>query len=307
MRIVVITIIGLLLACGACLNSKAFQTPDSARELARAQQLTDQIVALINERRYDEAHPLAQQAAEIRQRLLPSDDIQLGIAFSYLAELYLVKKKEQDAEKTFQRALTVFESHPEQNQLAISKTLERLSYLRLLKHDYESAEPLAWRALLIREKELGRSDPKTISAMQNYACIGLIARTLKGRPFVDKLDQNKTALRRLSLCWVGGLTDDCNEQTKVDTEDEDIVHQRALELAQPEYPVVARQKKLTGYAFVALLLNDRGELIAAKPVCGGFPELNAAALTAVRKSRFPASSTPGKQTTGIVKYRFYIQ
>jgi tetratricopeptide (TPR) repeat protein len=305
MRTVVITIIGLLLACGACLNSKAFQTPDSARELARAQQLTDQIVALINERHYDEALPLAQQAAEIRQRLLPSDDIQLGIAFSYLAELYLVKKKEQDAEKTFQRALTVFESHPEQNQLAISKTLERLSYLRLLKHDYESAEPLAWRALLIREKELGRSDPKTISAMQNYACIGLIARTRKGPPFVDEPDQNKTTLKRLSLCWVGGLTDNCNEQIKVETED--IVNQRALKLVQPEYPVAARQKRLTGNAFVAILLNDRGDLIAAKPVCGGFPELNAAALNAVLKSRFSGSSTPGKQTTGIVIYGFYIK
>src|SRR6185503_15825726 len=108
MKRIITTIIGLLLACGITLNS-ASQTPDSVRELAKAQDLFDRVVTLINERQYDQALPLAQQAAEIRQRLLPPDDIKLGIALSGLAELYLVKKKEQDAEKAYQRALAVYE------------------------------------------------------------------------------------------------------------------------------------------------------------------------------------------------------
>jgi len=301
MKRIITTIIGLLLACGITLNS-ASQTPDSVRELAKAQDLFDRVVTLINERQYDQALPLAQQAAEIRQRLLPPDDIKLGIALSGLAELYLVKKKEQDAEKAYQRALAVYESHPEQNQLAISKTLERLSYLRFLKRDYESAEPLAWRALLITEKEFGRANPKTISAMQKYACIGLIAGAAKGPALVDEPDQNKATLRRISLCWLGGLTDKCNE-----IQTEDIVNLKAPKLVQPEYPVMARRNRLTGIVFVALLLDDQGDVIAAKPVCGGVPELNAAGLAAARKSRFAPSNAPGKQTTGIVTYGFYIK
>jgi TonB family protein len=305
MKTVVTTIIGLLLAYGSGINSKALQTPDSARDLTRAQGLTDQVVALISERRYDQALPLAQQAAEIRQRLLASDDIQLGIALSYLAELYLVKKKEQDAEKTFQRALTVYEYHPEQNQLAISKTLERLSYLRFLKHDYASAESLAWRSLLIREKESGRSDPKTITTMKNYACISLMANASKGRPEGDEPDDNKATLKALSLCWLGGLTDKCNEQARV--QPQNLVNSKAIKLEHPEYPAVARQKRLTGLTFVALLLDDQGKVIDARPVCGGYPELNAAGLEAARKSRFATSDTPGRQTTGVVVYRFFIQ
>lgn len=293
--------IGLLLACGIALNG-ASQTPDSVRELAKAQELFDRVITLINERQYDQALPLAQQVGEIRQRLLAPDDIKLGMALSVLAELCLVKKKEQDAEKAYRRALAVYESHSEQNQLAISKTLERLSYLRFLKRDYTSAEPLAWHALLITEKELGRSDPKTISAMQNYACIGLLAGAAKGPPFAKEPDEHKATLRKISLCWLGGLTDKCDE-----VQSEDIINQKAVKLVQPEYPVAARRNRLTGIVFVAILVNHQGDVIVAKPVCSGVPELNAAGLAAARKSRFAASNAPGKQTTGIVTYRFYIK
>lgn len=305
MKRVITTVIGLLLACGVGLDSRGFQTSDAATELAKAKELTDQVVNLINERRYDQALPLAQQVVEIRQRLLPSDDAQVGFALTYLAELYLVKKKEQDAEKTFQRALAIYESHPEQNQPAIGKTLERLSYIRFLKRDYKSAEPLAWRSVLTWEKLLGRADSKTITAMKNYACIALMADTTKGPSDGREPDQNKATLRAVSLCWLGGLTDKCNEEAKVQAND--LVNRRAEKLEFPAYPAGARQKHLTGRTFVAVLLNDQGEVIDAKPVCGGDQDLNAASLAAARKSKFNPLDSVGKQVTGIIVYRFLMQ
>src|SRR5439155_10991610 len=115
MRTTLLVMILLLITPGRVqLNSTGGQESDRIKELANAMELNAQVVKLYSEQQYKEALPLARQVVDIRQRWLLPNDTLLGSAFSNLAELYLALKKNTDAEKIFQEALAVYESHPDQ-------------------------------------------------------------------------------------------------------------------------------------------------------------------------------------------------
>jgi TonB family protein len=283
------------------------QGNDRPSELEKASQLNGQVTQLYKEGRYREALPIAEQVLEIRQRLLASDDPSLGSALFNLAMLYLSAKREGEAEKMFTRALPVYEAHPEQNGREIATTLERLAYLRFLKQDYDRAEPLYLRSLQIQEQEFGAASPQTIAAMKNYACIDLFRGGTKGGLANKDADEKTVALKSRAMCWLGGLKDDCVQQPHFKAQQ--VLNGNAVKLATPPYPVAARLKHLGGIAFVAVLIDEGGNVIKAKTVCGGYPELNAAGLQAAEASKFTPTEVDGRpvQVTGMIIYRFVAQ
>ena len=68
------------------------QSSQESPELKEATALTDSVVTLFNERKFDEALPLARRALEIRERLLPAGDPQISTSLSYLADVYIAKR-----------------------------------------------------------------------------------------------------------------------------------------------------------------------------------------------------------------------
>jgi TonB family protein len=80
----------------------------------------------------------------------------------------------------------------------------------------------------------------------------------------------------------------------------------ALRLYQPGYPSEARRKGLSGEVFVAVLIDENGNVIAASPVCGGPRELNLAGLVAARLSKFSVTKVDDQpvRVTGLIVYRF---
>lgn len=291
----------------ACLVEPQSQNPEPANELTKASELSAQVVKLYSEGKYGEALPLAQQVVEIRQRLLPPDDALLGAALSNLGFLYVATKKDGEAEKAFQRALSVYESHSEKNDLVISSILNGLAYIRIRKHDYVRAEPLLLRSLTIQEKELGPTNPRTVEAMKDYACINIRVRESGGGFLRKEPDETKRALKDRAICWLSGFKDNCKEDTKV--KPEDVVNGKAIRLVQPPYPIEARQKRLSGRVFVAVLIDEAGRVIGARAVCGGHSELNAVGVEAARLSRFSPTrfNNSAVQVTGLIVYNFIVQ
>ena len=286
-------------------NAKSFrvfesqgQDSEQANELTQASDLSAEVVKLFGEKRYNEALPLAKQVVEIRDRLLSPSDPLLGSALSNVGFLYVATKKDNEAEKVFQRALTVYESHPEKNELAIGRILNALAYIRVRRHDYDRAEPLLVRALQIQEKQLGPINPKIVEAMKDYACFNLL-RANTGIMFGREPDP----LKRRAMCWLYGFESDC---TKEEVKPEDVLTGKAVKLAQPFYPVEARQKRLAGRVFVAILIDESGNVLKARAVCGGYPELNAAGVEAARLSKFAPTQVNGApvQASGIIIYNF---
>jgi tetratricopeptide (TPR) repeat protein len=288
-------------------GGKPFQISEQDGELAQALELSARVVKLYKDQRFAEALPLAQRVVEIRQRLLPAGDVLVGSAFLNLGQLYLALKKDSEAEKSLQSALSVYESHPKEDPLLISSILDGLAYIRVRKRDFERAEPLLLRSITIQEKQLGPTNPTTVEAMKSYACVQIIARSTKGKLFGDGKDESEESLRARATCWLGGLVDNCADAGKV--KPEGVLNIRALRLVQPPFPAAAREKRLSGRAFIAILIDEAGDVINATPVCGGYAELNAASAYAARLSKFTPTKVDQKpvRVTGLIVYNFVVQ
>gem|GEM_PF-7121324 len=281
------------------------QSAGREQELAQANGLTAQLVELFKAQRYNEALPLGQRVVEIRQRLLSRDDPSLGTAYANLGELYFELKKDNLAEEAFKQALTVYEAKPDSNADLIAKTLDRMAYLRFLKRDYEKAAGLYVRSLEIKEKKSGGTSPETIQSLKNYACATFLAGGSK-RDYQVK-DEPKSKLRARAMCWLSGFKDDCGKTDSADSQG--ILNGKALKLVQPPYTREAREKRLSGKVLIAVLIDEAGNVIKAKPVCGGHPELNAAGLQSAYASKFSSTKVNDQpvQVTGMLVYNFVIQ
>jgi tetratricopeptide (TPR) repeat protein len=258
-------IIAILLTLSASLLSKAEyldlarrpSVQDQASELAKAEQLSAQVSKLYGEGRYQDALPLAQQVLEIRERLLPTNDALLGDALNTLGTLYIAIKKDADAEKTLERALSVYESVSQKNDLVISRVLHSLAYIRARKNDYAGAESLLLRSVKIQEQQLGLTNPKTIDAMKEYACVDLWA--YAGKSHLDESKDPDYFLKSRAICWVSGLTNDCSEKTNL--KQEQVLNAKAVKLIPPPFPDSIRGKHLSGTVFVAILTDEVGMLL----------------------------------------------
>lgn len=91
-----------------------------------------------------------------------------------------------------------------------------------------------------------------------------------------------------------------------DCEDErPVIVGRAVRLAKPDYPAIARAAHAEGEVEVQVLINLEGEVIAASAI-SGHPLLQAAAVKAARDSRFAPTQLEGKPVNvfGLLKYNF---
>jgi TonB family protein len=286
--------------------SRGQSATDQAKELDQASELSAQVVKLYEAKKFEEALPLAKRALEIRQRLLPAGSPLIESTLINLGELYLVLKKDSEAEKTFQQALTVAESQTGGDQIAISRLLDTLAFLRIRKHDFPHADPFLLRSLEIKEEVLGPTHSQTIEAMKDYACLEISNRSQEN-PLVKDKNERRALLRSRAFCWLGELTGDCSLKAKVQTND--VMNGKALVLVTPGYPSTARAKHLSGAAFVAILIDREGNVNAARSVCGGYLELNTASVEAARRSKFSPTKMNNEPVpaTGLIIYRFIAQ
>lgn len=273
------------------------QSTDREKELAQAADLTAQLIELFKAGRFNEALPLAQKVVEIRQRLLPDDPL-LGTAHANLGEVFFELKKDKEAEESFKQALAVYEAKSEFNADLLAKTLDRLGYLRFLKRDYQAAETLYLKSVEIREKKFGEKNPETTQSLKNFACASFLAGGIK------KDLTSKGKLRARATCWLAGFKDDCGKAGEIDSDG--VLNGKAVKLAQPPYPIEARQRHLSGKVLIAVLIDEAGIVIKAKPVCGGHPELAGGSLQSAYASKFSPTIVNGQpvQVTGIIVYNF---
>ena len=281
------------------------QVSERDRELAKAAELTSEIVKLFDQKRYKDALPPALKVVEVRRRLLAENDRSLAAAYTNLAEIYFQLKKDREAEDAFTDALTVYEKQTDPPSGAISKTLERLAFLRFRKNDYAGADRYYLRALELKEKELGVSNPQTIAAMKNFGCLDLIAKA-DNHALPEDSDENKRRLRARAACWLHEMSDDCASIDPITRPDQGIVNSKAIKLTQPAYPAAARSQGHAGNVFIAVLIGKEGTLIKTKSVCGGYPELIEAGVEAARASKFTPTLLNGQpvEISGTIIYRF---
>jgi len=83
-----------------------------------------------------------------------------------------------------------------------------------------------------------------------------------------------------------------------------VVKPEILNRVQPNYPPVARTKKVQGTVILSLLISDRGDVIDVKVLreAGGSAGLNEAAVAAAKKWKFRPAVKDGKRVKVWVSY-----
>src|SRR6185503_10862708 len=132
-----------------------------APELQEARQLSQRVVALAADKKYDEALPLAKRVLELREKRLGKEHPSVGDALGNLAYLYQEKGKFSEAESLYKRRLSIAEKAFGGDSISLTTTLRQLAWLCYAQGDNIRAEELFGRALLITEKALGPNHTDT--------------------------------------------------------------------------------------------------------------------------------------------------
>jgi len=139
------------------------------RALQVANKLLTESVGLYRAGKYDEASRLAENALEIRERVLGPDHIEVAAVVHRLAIIYWSKSEYAKAEPLYHRALTIRERALGPDHPDVASSLNNLANLYRDIGEYTKAELFHKRALEIREKALGPEHLDVASSLNNLA------------------------------------------------------------------------------------------------------------------------------------------
>jgi tetratricopeptide (TPR) repeat protein len=91
-------------------QSPGLTSAQQASEMAKADLLNQQVIQLYEQGKYNEAVPLAEEALEIRKRILGDRHLGVTNSLNYLALLYERQGRYEKAEPLYLRALELYKS-----------------------------------------------------------------------------------------------------------------------------------------------------------------------------------------------------
>jgi len=87
-----------------------------------------------------------------------------------------------------------------------------------------------------------------------------------------------------------------------------VLNGKAIHLAKPAYPAIARSAHAEGIVMVQVLIDENGDVVSAHAV-SGHPLLQASAVAAARASKFSPTKLGGQpvKVSGVITYNFVSQ
>ena len=149
-------------------------SPLAAQNLDYANRLNQQAIELGQQRRYKEAIPYAEQALEIRKKVLGEENRYTAGSYHNLGWLYYLLGNYREAEPLYLKALEIKKKVIGEEFSDTAVTYHDLAVLYRALGNYAKAEPLYLKALEIRKKVLGEEHPDT--ARSYYDLRGLYMR-----------------------------------------------------------------------------------------------------------------------------------
>ena len=306
------------------------QTPEESPELKQATDLTQSAGSLFRQQKYDEALSQAKKGLEIRERLLPRNDLRISVSLVYLGDIYIVKRDYNAAKKVLERLLEIQIERSGPSHVSLASTWDRLAVIYYREGDERKAEELYQRGLAAREKAYGaesvgvadslfalaqfyRAERDSERAAVNYA------RSLKiygklagvGSPEFERASDAYTCLSHESkrpelleeLNWIRKFL---SPPPAGATFQAGVLNGKALSLPKPEYPSAARDRRLSGSVIVKVLIDETGKVIKAEDMCQGPPYLTESSIKSALKARFTPTKLSGVpvKVNGVIQYNF---
>jgi len=302
-------------------------------DIKLAAALTESVVNLAREEKYDVALPLAKKALAIRERLLPAGDPLIAQSLSFLADIYTAKRDFASAKTTLQRLLQLQQDAAGPNDGSMGRTLDRLATVYLYDRDLGKAEETFKRALPINEKSFGaeslavsqtilglatvyraRNDFKNGAPLYKRALLINARLGAINGPAFDQASQgfvclahqsgNREATKELDEIWkqyAGAGSSPESPYTDLNA--------RALRLPKPEYSAEARARRAAGVVVMKIRIDQAGRVISAQDMCQGSPFLVPGSLESARNASFKPAIVEGKPVVvdGVLSYRYVSQ
>ncbi|MEW6127172.1 MAG: CHAT domain-containing tetratricopeptide repeat protein [Acidobacteriota bacterium] len=141
------------------------------RSLQEAGSLNTEVQKLMAAKKYDEALPLAEKAAELFEKQLGAENSSLATALNNLGEIHRARGDYDLAEPFLKKSLEIYEKIYGADKYAVGIATNNFAFLYYSKGEYAKAERLFQRALQIYEKTLGAEHPDLISVLNNLAAL----------------------------------------------------------------------------------------------------------------------------------------
>lgn len=314
------------------------QTSPPSPALQEVQKISAEVVKLFQQKKYDEALPLAQKAISMRENELGANHITVAQAWRNLAYIQLQLEKRKEAEKAFKTAFSIYEKNqplaPADEKL-FAELLETVGFYEAINRDVIEAEKKYLRAVELREKVNGKDSAETANSLLKLAQIyqltdnyekaaplllrALEIKTKKG----GKVDEQAEEIFRSASCALSKLNredertqlrekiypknenKDSGADNRIKTISAGVINGKALSLPAPPYPSEARQKRASGAVNVSVLIDETGKVIFACATSGA-KELQKVSEIAAYQSKFRPTTLEKKlvKVTGIIVYNF---
>ncbi len=141
---------------------------ESAEDIAA---LNKQVGKLWDERKYQEALPVAERALALAERTLGETHAETITALDNLAPLLRALSRYEEAERYYKRAIAVKEQALGKDDDDTLDSVHALGVLYFTRGRYKEAEPLYLRALEGRERTLGKEHAKTLTSVASLASL----------------------------------------------------------------------------------------------------------------------------------------
>jgi tetratricopeptide (TPR) repeat protein/CHAT domain-containing protein len=146
-------------------------TPNSQPALDEAEQLSELVVKLYGEGKFQEAVAPAERGLALREKALGPTHPDVAISLNNLALLYHAQGAYGKAEPLYVRALAILEKALGPMHPGVASSLNNLAEFYRAQGAYGKAEPLYLRALDVYEKALGPTHPKVATSLNNLAAL----------------------------------------------------------------------------------------------------------------------------------------
>ena len=140
---------------GTLLTIKAQDDKNISPAIQEANNLSAEVVRLFQQRKYQEALPIAQQVVRIKENEFGKDALEVAVQLRNLGFVYYFLNSKKEAEKTFERASMIFEKQTtlkKEENILWGEMLERLAFIKYEFQKPETTEALFEKALLAYQK-----------------------------------------------------------------------------------------------------------------------------------------------------------
>lgn len=314
------------------------QTAQLSPALQEVQKLSAEAVKLFQQKKYDDALPLAEKAILIREKELGKNHVSVAPAWRNLAYIQLQRDKRKEAGKAFENAFEIYEKNQPlaaSDQKLFAEILEAVALYEAISGDFTGAEKKFLRAVELRERLNGKQSAETANSLLKLSQVYQLKNDYeKAAPLLlraldiktgktGKLDEQGEEIYSNAYCALSKLNREEEKtqlRTKFHPEQIDIgsgtenqfktisagvVNGKALSLPIPPYQDEARSKRISGAVMVTVMIDEAGKVVFACAKSGA-KELQRASEIAAYQSKFAPTTLDGKsvKVTGIIVYNF---